>query len=89
MKRAQLKWYIEHIPNLIIRLCTFDLFYVCDECHKIHKRNGKEIDLGDPNGIGTLLTNKWWYGSVYHECYCEVMNKAFEIMSEAVKEVIK
>lgn len=85
MKRTNIKWRIEHIPNLIIRLCTFDHFYVCDECHRIHKRDKKEIDLGGDFKYGKLLANKWWYGSVCHECFNKVMNKAFTVIHDEIQ----
>jgi hypothetical protein len=71
------KFHIKHLPNLIIRFIAKDKYYVCEECYKIHKRNGKEIRF-DKNDIGKLLSHRLWYGSVSEECYkkcIEYMNK--------------
>ena len=36
---------IKHIPNMLVRVFTVDKYYICEECHKLHKRDGKEIRL--------------------------------------------
>lgn len=58
---------IKHIPNMLVRVFTRDKYYICEECHKLHKRDGKEIRLDEP--IEHLMVNPIWYGSVSRDCF--------------------
>ena len=62
-----MKFRIKHFGNLLVRVFTADKYYICEECHKIHKRDGREIRLDEPRG--NLMVNHWWYGSVCRESY--------------------
>ena len=37
-----IRFKILHFPNLLVRFFTKDTQYICEECHKIHKRDSKE-----------------------------------------------
>jgi hypothetical protein len=74
------KFKIKHFKNLLIRIFTFDKYYVCEECHKIHKRDGQELRL--ELGPGELMSNRLWYGSVSKECLDEQQRKFRELMRE-------
>ena len=58
---------LKHIPNLLVRLFTADRYYVCEECHKIHRRDGSEIRLDLP--IENRMANFLWYGSVCRKSF--------------------
>ena len=75
---------IKHLGNLLIRIFTFDKYYICEECHKIHKRDGKEIRL--ECGGGTLLSHRLWYGSVSRACFIEQQNKVRKMLRESLLE---
>jgi hypothetical protein len=75
-----MKFKIKHLGNLLVRFFTKDKYYVCEECHKIHKRNGKEIRLEEGGGI--LLTHHLWYGSVDRECFNRQQEKVWRILRE-------
>ena len=79
-----IKWKIKQLPNLIIRLITFDHFYVCDECHCVHKRDGTEIRLDDDTEH--LMSNKWWYGSVCRKGFDYTINKAIEALRSGLRK---
>lgn len=74
-----MKFKIKHFKNLLIRIFTFDKYYVCEECHKIHKRDGQELRLELSTGI---MSNRLWYGSVSRECYCKQQQRFRELMRE-------
>lgn len=76
---------LRHVVNLLVRLFTGDKYYVCEECHKIHKRDGKEIRL-DANKE-YLLYNRWWYGSVAGNCYLEKKRTVSRILNEGLFEI--
>ena len=81
----KLHWKIKQFPNLIVRLLTFDNCYICDECNKIHKRDGTEIrfDDFDPK---YLISNRWWYGGVCRKGYEDTMNRVAKLLRD---EIIK
>lgn len=76
MKR--IKFRIKHIKNLLIRVFTHDNYYVCEECHKIHKRDGKECRLD--NDKKHLILHYLWYGSVCRNCYCNTIQAAMNLL---------
>lgn len=77
---------IKHLGNLLIRLFTMDKYYVCEECHKIHKRDGKEIRLED--GGGKLLSHRLWYGSVSRECFIRQQEKVRRLFRDAMLDAM-
>lgn len=77
-----MKFKIKHLGNLLIRFFTRDKYYVCEECHKIHKRNGKEIRLEE--GGGRLLSHPLWYGSVDRECFDRQQERVRQMLREAI-----
>lgn len=80
MRWCHIKWKIKQFPNLIIRLITFDHYYVCDECHCVHKRDGTEIRLDiECDGL-KLMFNKWWYGAVCREGYNRTMDRVVKLI---------
>jgi hypothetical protein len=80
-----MKFRLKHFKNLLVRLFTKDTYYICEECHKIHKRDGNELRLDQGSG---LIYNSWWYGSVHIECYKKLINHVQLLMkgSFATKE---
>lgn len=83
MKWRHIKWKIKQFPNLIIRLVTLDHFYVCDECHCIHKRDGMEIRFDDDPEH--LMFSKWWYSSVCREGFENVMNEVAQVLRDGLR----
>lgn len=73
-----IKWYLKQFPNLILRLITFDRCYVCDECHRAHKRDGTEIRFDDEPEH--LINNRWWYGGVCRQGCEDCMNKVATLL---------
>ena len=70
----------KHISNFLVRLLTFDMYYVCEECNKIHKRDGKEIRLDEPRE--NLIHCHWWYGSVCRKSYTELFNRIRQLIRD-------
>lgn len=87
MRWHHIKWKIKQFPNLIIRLITFDHYYICDECHCVHKRDGTEIRFDIDDGIGELMSNKWWYSSVCREGHNRVMDEAAMAIRNGLKRM--
>ena len=82
MKLHHIKWKLKQLPNLIIRLITFDHCYICDECHCIHKRDGTEIRFDDDPKH--LMLNRWWYGGVCRKGFEDTMNRVSELLRESL-----
>lgn len=82
MKWCHIKWKIKQFPNLIIRLATFDRYYVCDECHCVHKRDGTEIRFDDD--LKHLMSNRWWYGGVCRKGYEDTMNRVVKLLRDEI-----
>lgn len=80
-----MKWKIKHIGNLLIRFFTIDKYYICEECHKIHKRDGREIrfDNFDDDGVH-LMYHPLWYRSVSRECFDRQQEKVRRILRESI-----
>ena len=76
------KFKIKHVRNFIVRFITQDTYYVCEECHRIHKRDGKEIRLDDERE--NLLLYYLWYGSVCTNCYCKTIQTAGKLLRDAI-----
>ena len=64
-----MRFKIKHFGNLLVRFFTRDKYYICEECHKIHKRDGREIRLDEPREH--LMSHPLWYGSVCRESFIE------------------
>lgn len=77
-----MKFKIKHLGNLLIRFFTRDKYYVCEECHKIHKRDGKEIRLEE--GGGRLLSHPLWCGSVSRECFDRQQERVRKLLRDAI-----
>lgn len=73
-----MKFKIKHFKNLLIRIFTFDKYYVCEECHKIHKRDGKELRLDADREH--LMSHPLWYGSVSRECFIKQQQEFHELI---------
>ena len=71
---------IKHMSNFLVRILTLDKYYVCEECRKIHKRDGKEIRLDEP--CENLTCCHWWYGSVCRKSYIELQNRIQRLIRE-------
>ena len=65
--RNNMKFKVKHLWNTTVRFLTRDKYYVCEECHHIHKRDGEEIRLDADREH--LRSNPIWYGSVRKECF--------------------
>lgn len=76
-------WFkIKHIPNLLVRVLTKDKYYVCEECHKIHKRDGREIRLDEPKEH--LMSHPLWYGSVCCESFIEQQVRVSRLLKNSL-----
>jgi hypothetical protein len=75
---------LKHIPNLLIRVFTKDKFYICEECHKIHKRDGNEVRLDEPREH--LMSHPLWYGSVGWDCFVYQQRRVRKILRESLLE---
>lgn len=65
---------VKHFPNLIVRLATLDKYYICEECRKIHKRDGKELRL-EGSDKSHRTAGKYWYCSVSNYCHNKLRSK--------------
>jgi hypothetical protein len=88
MKLHHIKWKLKQFPNLIVRLVTFDRCYICDECHRIHKRKETDIRFDDESDIGRLMSNRWWYGAVCRKGYEHVMNEAAKALRDGIRRTL-
>lgn len=70
------RFHFLHIPNLLVRVFTKDAYYVCEECHKIHKRDGKEIRLEEPREH--IMSHYLWYSSVSRSCFIKQQREVRE-----------
>ena len=73
---------IKHIPNMLVRVFTRDKYYICEECHKIHKRDGKEIRLDEP--LENLMSHLLWYGSVGRDCFIKQQREVQEVIKKSL-----
>ena len=76
---------IKHIPNMLVRVFTRDKYYICEECHKLHKRDGKEIRLDEP--IEHLMVNPIWYGSVGRDCFIKQQRRVRESIRKSLLSI--
>lgn len=77
-----MRFKIKHLGNLLVRFFTKDKYYVCEECKRIHKRDGMEIRLEE--GSGRLLSHPLWYGSVHRDCFNKQQVEVRKMLREAI-----
>lgn len=77
-----MRFKIKHFPNLLVRFFTRDHYYICEECHKIHRRDGKEIRLDKP--LKHLMSHPLWYGSVGRECFLKQQRELREVTRKSL-----
>ena len=77
-----IKWYIKHIPNLVIRVISHDKYYICEECGAIHNRDGDEIRLD--TDYKHLMSNPIWYGSVACKCFEKQQREVSRLLHDAM-----
>lgn len=75
---------IKHLGNLLVRLFTFDKYYICEECYKIHKRDGKEIRLDKDREH--LMSHPLWHGSVGRDCFIEQQLRVRKLLRDSLLE---
>lgn len=75
---------IKHLGNLFVRIFTFDKYYICEECHKIHKRDGKEIRLDEDREH--LMSHHLWYGSVGRDCFIKQQLRVRKLLRDSLLE---
>lgn len=83
-----MKFRIKHLKNLLVRVFTCDKYYICEECHKIHKRDGNEVRLDEPRE--NLMVHHLWYGSVSRECFIkqqEELRRVFRKSLFGIKDI--
>lgn len=74
-RRVQLTFYS------IFSIITFHKYYICEECHKIHKRTGNEFEVCDG-----------WYKPhifVSNVCASNVISKARKSLRESLLDSCK
>lgn len=79
----RLLFRVKHIPNLLVRCLSYDRYYICEECHKIHKRDGKELRLEGPDDEHRSA-GKLWYGSVSHQCFMDQQLRVNMMLRNAI-----
>lgn len=77
-----MKFKIKHLGNLLIRFFTRDKYYVCEECHKIHKRDGREIRLDED--VEHLMFHPMWYASVGRACFNRQQENVWKMLRDAM-----
>lgn len=71
-----------HLPNLFVRFFTKDTYYICEECHKLHKRDGQEVRLDEPKEH--LMSHPLWYGSVSRACFIKQQREVRESIRKSL-----
>lgn len=82
VKMYILPFELRHIPNAAVRIITRDRCYVCEDCHRIHKRDGQELRLDNPE-FWQLMSHPIWYGSVAEDCAAKTIQKARDILRQS------
>lgn len=62
----------------LFSIITFHKYYICDECHKIHKRTGHEF----------TVCGGWWepYVFVSNDCAQATIRRACEALRKSMME---
>ena len=65
----------------LFSIVTFHKYYICESCHKIHKRNGNEFEV----------CGGWYEPHVFVsiDCANKVINQARKILSDSILEKYK
>ena len=79
-----MKFKIKHLRNFLVRLFTKDKYYVCEECKRIHRRDGEEIRLDEESDGYKLLSHPLWYGSVGRECFIKQQEEVWAALRMAL-----
>lgn len=79
-----MEFKIKHLRNLLVRFFTRDKYYVCEECHHTHKRDGKELRLDVECEGSKLISHPLWYGSVKRECFVKQQMKVRKLLIDAI-----
>ena len=60
----------------IFSIITFHKFYICEDCHKIHKRNGNEFPI----------CGGWYRGHIFvsYDCANSTISKARKALADSV-----
>jgi hypothetical protein len=69
---------------MLVRLLTNDHYYICEECHKAHKRDGREVRLDKPHEH--LMVNPIWYGSVSYNCFIDQQRRVRALIRKSFWE---
>lgn len=63
------------LKRRLMQIFTFNKYYICGECGKIHKKNGTELE------------SKEWIDIICRECYDNTMNKISKIFNDMYEDV--
>lgn len=83
-KYYSIRFKVKHLRNLLVRLFTNDNYYVCEECHHIHKRDGQELRLDEECEGSKLMSHYLWYGSVNRECFIKQQQEVRKLLRDAI-----
>ena len=74
-RRIQLAFYS------IFSIITFHKYYICEECHKVHKRTGNEFEV----------CGGWYKPHIFvsNDCANKVINNARKALREALLDSCK
>lgn len=74
----KIKRKIELIFYSVFSIVTFHKYYICEECHKIHKRTGNEFEV----------CGGWYEHHVFvaNECANKLMRDAMKSLHNAILE---
>lgn len=67
VRKFQILFYI------LIYTISFHKYFICDECHKITKKNKDDIDLNSTIAI-----------YVHNHCACDCINNARQVLHDAL-----
>lgn len=62
------------LKRRLMQILTFNKYYICGECGKIHKKDGSELE------------SKEWIDIICRECYVNTMNKISNIFTGAYED---
>lgn len=72
----KLKRKVELTFYSLFSIVTFNKYYICDECHKIHKRTGNEF----------AVCGGWYepYVFVSNDCANATINRAYKVLRDSI-----